>query len=227
MARATLQTAPKPRKRSKRGLEAEQKLLDAANTVFWAHGFAGCTIAQIIDASGLSVGSFYHQFNDKRELLDRGTENVVEDFRETFKKLDLSASANRSLFEMLHRLTLSGRALIARNRGFYRALSEIAQNQIDGFGPLRIIGPTVIAGVAAEIDGYSDQLSVPASRETVAHAVQLIIMCALQTELGMGPQFPSDEEEFANVIARAACGVLGYRASTELSYVAQPSGSVS
>lgn len=227
MARSTLQVATKPRKRSKRGLEAEQKFLDAANNVFWTHGFAGCTIAQIIDESGLSVGSFYHQFNDKRELLDRGAENVVEDFRRSFENLELSAAANGTLFQMLHHLVVAGRRLIARNKGFYRALSENAQNQIEGYGPLRIIGPTLIAGVAAEIEGYEDQLAFPPTRETVAHAIQLITMCALQTELGMGPHFPADEEDFASVIARAACGVMGYKGSTVRSHATEDSAGAS
>ena len=210
------QATAKPRKRSKRGLEAEQKLLDAANAVFWANGFAGSTIAQIITESGLSVGSFYHQFADKRELLDRAIEYILDDFRATSERLDLSRTANGTLFVAFHRLSIAGRQLISRNRGFYRATSELAQNQAEGFGPLRIIAPTVVGATNQVIGDYADQLAAPASRETVAHAVQLITMSALQTELGMGPLFPTDDDAFARVIARAACGVLGYKGPTDL-----------
>lgn len=226
MTNSAAQTIAKPRKRSKRGIEAEQKLLEAANTVFWTNGFAGCTIAQIIEESGLSVGSFYHQFSDKRELLDRAKQNVLADFRKSMGNFDLSRAGNETLFQLFHALTMSGRDLIASNRGFYRAISEIAQNQAEGFGDLRIIGATVIAGVGNVIDEYADQLVTPPSRETVAHAVQLMTMCVLQTELGMGPQFPTDVDEFANVIARAACGVLGYQGPTDIVPPATAQGAI-
>ncbi len=71
--------APKRR----RGAETEQKFLDAANEVFWLHGFAGSTIARIVEAGDLSVGSFYHLFADKSDLLERATERPLADFRGT------------------------------------------------------------------------------------------------------------------------------------------------
>ena len=210
MPASNTQTAPKSRRRSQRGIEAEQKLLSAANEVFWTHGFAGSTIAQIIEASGMSVGSFYHQFEDKSDLLERGTQRVLDDFQVTFGALDLSRDANGTLFRMFYRLTLEARRMAARNRGFYRAISELAQNQIEGFGPLRALTPKVVAGTNEVIGEYVAPSDVPPRRNSVAHAIQLIAMSAMQTELGMGPLYPTDEEEFAVVIARAACGILGY-----------------
>ncbi|WP_375267089.1 hypothetical protein [Planktotalea sp.] len=44
-------------------------------------------------------------------------------------------------------------------------------------------------------------------------------MSGLQTELGMGPLFPQDVDAFAKVIARAACGILGYTGQTDGSSV--------
>ena len=203
-------TARKPRKRSQRGIEAEEKLVQAANEVFWANGFAGSTIAQIITASGLSVGSFYHQFADKDELLARATDGVLDDFRATFATLDLSRQSNGTLFALFLRLAVEGRKLVARNRGVYRAMAELAQNRAENFGAMAMIAPTVVVRTNEVIGEYADQLAALPPRETVAHAVQVITMCALQTELGMGPLFPTDLEAYGQVIARAACGVVGY-----------------
>jgi AcrR family transcriptional regulator len=206
----------KPRRRSQRGLDAEEKLLQAANEVFWANGYAGSTITQFIAASGLSVGSFYHQFADKDQLLTRGAELVMEDFRTSLASMDLSREVNTTLFALFFQLAVEGRKLVARNRGFYRALTELAQNQFENFGPMATIGPTVVERTVNAMHEYADQLVAPPSRDTVAHAVQIITMCALQTEMGMGPLFPADLETYGQVLARAACGVVNYHGSFTL-----------
>jgi len=202
------------RKLSKRGEETEKRFLDAANEVFWAHGFAGAKIAQIITASDLSVGSFYHLFADKSELLDRAAERLSEDFHKSFDALDLSRAANGDVFTMFYRMSHAGRLLVGRHRGIYRATAELAQNDFSGFGPMQSFAPTIVSGVRAVMPDYADQLSERTSADDVAHAVQLITMSGLQTELGMGPLYPKDIGAFAQVIARAACGILGYTGQT-------------
>ena len=204
-----------PRKLSKRGAETEQKFLDAANDVFWANGFAGAKIAQIITAGGLSVGSFYHLFADKSELLDLATEGLLADFDKNFEALDLSRKANADVFTMLYRLTYTGRLLIARHRGISRATAELAQNDFKGFGPMQNFAPAVVRAVSDALPGYSEQLPDHPRSKNTQYAVQLVTMSALQTELGMGPLYPQDVGEFSKVIARAACGILGYKGQTD------------
>jgi len=206
--------APK-RKLSKRGAETEQKFLDAANEVFWANGFAGSKISQIVASGGLSVGSFYHRFADKTELLGRATDRLLDDFHQTYDSMDLSRTTNGDAFTMLYRLTYSGRRLIARHRGVYRATAELAQNDFSGFGPMQAIGPAVVEAVRDVLPEYADQLPDNHKTADAAYAVQLITMTALQTELGMGPLYPKDPGAFCRVIARAACGVLRYSGQTE------------
>jgi len=203
------------RKLSKRGQETEQRFLDAANEVFWAKGFAGAKIAQIITAGDLSVGSFYHLFADKSDLLDRAAERVLLDFHAMFDSINLSRDENVDVFTMLYRLSYGGRVLIRRHRGIYRAMAELAQNDFSGFGPMRTIAPTVVEKVQEAMPQYADQLSCGPVPEKTNHAVQLITMTGLQTELGMGPFFPQDLDAFAQVIARAGCGVLGYSGQTQ------------
>lgn len=216
MPQDTPQDAAAPRRKlSKRGAETEQKFLDAVNDVFWAHGFAGSKISQIVEAEGLSVGSFYHLFADKTEILERATDRLLADFRKTHDAMDLSRAANGDVFTMLYRLTYTGRLLIARHRGIYRATAELAQNDFSGFGAMRMIAPTVVEAVRDALPEYADQLPQAQSPRDTSYAVQLITMSALQTELGMGPLFPTDMHGFSQVIARAACGVLGYAGQTE------------
>lgn len=204
-------TAPK-RRQSKRGLETERKLLSAAEQVFWQHGYSGATIMQIIEASGLSVGSFYHRFADKDELLEAATGNVSTEFQQMLSDMDFSREANGDLFTLFFRLVINGRELVARNRGIYRALVETVQSDITRFGTLTNITPQLIAYTRQEIGGYADQMTRPP--EAVSSAVQLVTMTVMQTELGLGPSFPQDPELFAQTLARACCGILGYNGQT-------------
>lgn len=208
-------SATSPRKLSKRGAETEQKLLDAANEVFWDNGFAGAKIAQIVSASDLSVGSFYHLYSDKKDLLDRATERLIEDFHQAFAAIDLSREANSDFFTMIYRLCVEGRLLVGRHRGIYRATAELAQNDISGFGPLQVIVPTMFNAVERVMPDYADQLPPNITLDDVPYVMQLVSMTVLQTELGLGPFFPKDIETFARLIARAACGIVGYSGQTK------------
>lgn len=201
--------APAPkRKQSKRGLETERKLIAAADEVFWTHGYGGATITQIIDASGLSVGSFYHRFADKDALLEAATRNVSKEFSAMLQDVDFTRETNGNLFTLFYRLVVNGRKLVSRNRGIYRALIETVQSDVTRFGTLTNITPQLIARIRVEIGGYSDQMTRP--QGSVSSAVQLATMTVMQTELGLGPAFPKDPDAFAQTIARACCGVLGY-----------------
>ncbi|MEL7208592.1 MAG: TetR/AcrR family transcriptional regulator, partial [Actinomycetota bacterium] len=47
-----------------------QRIFDAAKTAFAAKGFDGTgLVADILEPAGVSSGSFYHQFDDKLDLL--------------------------------------------------------------------------------------------------------------------------------------------------------------
>lgn len=204
-----------PRKLSKRGRETEQRFVKAANEVFWQRGFAGAKIAQIIHEGELSVGSFYHLFVDKSDLLDRAAEQLLDDFHKTFAALDLSRAANGDVFTMLYRLSFAGRLLVRKHRGIYRATTELAQNDFSNFGVMSTISPTVVEAVQQVMPEYANQLSPATATSKTSHAVQLIAVSGMQTELGMAPLFPQEMDEFACMVARAACGVLGYTGQTD------------
>lgn len=46
----------------------QRRILDAATEVFATRGFTAATMADVVAASGASVGSIYHHFGGKREL---------------------------------------------------------------------------------------------------------------------------------------------------------------
>ncbi|MFE3195639.1 TetR/AcrR family transcriptional regulator [Nocardia sp. NPDC059240] len=52
-----------------RNFEADT-VVDRAMEAFWTHGYAGCSPAQLAEATGIGKGSLYNTFGSKRELFD-------------------------------------------------------------------------------------------------------------------------------------------------------------
>lgn len=46
-----------------------EAILDAAHGLFTAHGWEAVTVANVLEAAGLSKGGFYHHFSSKEDLL--------------------------------------------------------------------------------------------------------------------------------------------------------------
>jgi AcrR family transcriptional regulator len=55
----------------------KEKVLDAAVEVFGEHGFTAATMAEIVERSGVSVGSIYHHFGGKSEVFNAIWEDFV------------------------------------------------------------------------------------------------------------------------------------------------------
>jgi AcrR family transcriptional regulator len=54
--------------KQKRGIETKSRILVAAKDQFAKHGFHGTNAKEIAAAAGVSVGSFYSYFRDKKDL---------------------------------------------------------------------------------------------------------------------------------------------------------------
>jgi AcrR family transcriptional regulator len=61
----------KPDRRAARRAETEARLIDAATTLFAAHGYAGTTLTDVAERAGLAPRTLYLRFESKAELLRR------------------------------------------------------------------------------------------------------------------------------------------------------------
>jgi AcrR family transcriptional regulator len=74
-----VKTHEAPARRWARTDATQQRILDAATEVFGAHGFTAATMADIVTASGASIGSIYHHFGGKKELFEAIFERMTAD----------------------------------------------------------------------------------------------------------------------------------------------------
>src|ERR1700751_1607478 len=83
----------------------QQRILDAATEVFSTRGFSAATMADIVAASGASIGSIYHHFGGKKELFLAIFERIANDIE---RRMDAAApratgSDKRRVFEVTAR----------------------------------------------------------------------------------------------------------------------------
>lgn len=111
-AAAVTATRPRPARREPRqarSAETRRRLLDAGFTAFAAKGHDGVNLVEdVLEPAGISIGSFYHQFADKTELLSEILSEAALRRRAFIAHLgDLDASltlteAVRSIIERLY-----------------------------------------------------------------------------------------------------------------------------
>ena len=99
--------------RKQKKFQARQTILNAAAQQFELHGFANTSIAGIMQAAQLGVGTFYNYFSSKEEVLLTLSKNL----REEVERNILSAGAdNQSSAELLELCFICTARLIDENR---------------------------------------------------------------------------------------------------------------
>jgi TetR/AcrR family transcriptional repressor of nem operon len=62
--------------------------MKAARTLYSSHGCDGTTLDDIITASGITKGAFYHYFKSKESLCEGVLDEVIEDYRAIALSID-------------------------------------------------------------------------------------------------------------------------------------------
>lgn len=133
---------PRKPKRNTKG-----KIISAAWRLFYEQGYEDTTMEDILDASGVSKGTFYHYFEGKDALLgtlsvlfDEKYEELIPTIGEEENAVEVLARLNRELFSMIEssvsldllarllstQLTTRGeKHLMDRNRVYFRLLRDV------------------------------------------------------------------------------------------------------
>lgn len=99
--------------RKRKKFQARQTILTAAARQFELHGFANTSIAGIMQAAGLGVGTFYNYFASKEDVLLTLAKNLRAEVSE---KISAADELNPSSCELLERCCVCTAKLIDENR---------------------------------------------------------------------------------------------------------------
>ena len=99
--------------RKRKKFQARQTILTAAAQQFERQGFANTSIADIMQAAGLGVGTFYNYFSSKEEVLLTLAKNLREDVE---AEISAASAVNQSAAEILERCCVCTARLIDENR---------------------------------------------------------------------------------------------------------------
>lgn len=195
--------------KQKRSAKSEMKLLAAAEHLFAEKGYLGTKIADIIQLSGCSIGSFYHRFGDKEGLARVLVDRFVAETSELIRNVDLSSNTHGNLHGMLRFFTTLAFDTMTRRLGAYRAAQRLAETTPEIWWA-ETGGMANLANQAAlqVLPEYADEIRATDQAAAMTNAIQLILMIGLQTRLGAGPLFPKDTATLIEVIVRGAEGIL-------------------
>ncbi|MCZ8519568.1 MULTISPECIES: TetR/AcrR family transcriptional regulator [Paenibacillus] len=109
----------------------KQVLLDTALTLFIEHGFANTTIQMILDASGVSKGTFYKFFDSKNELIVAIFEHLQQEdllLRKSLESLHYASDLDLLVDQIAIPMSLPEKQRVSELfwRGFYSGEFDLA-----------------------------------------------------------------------------------------------------
>jgi AcrR family transcriptional regulator len=154
--------------------EQRRTLIDAAAHVFALDGYANASVASILEASGLSRGTFYRHFKDLREVFLAVQENAAEVLQE---KLEAAFASKSEPAEKLRACVTAYLALCAENgdlsRVFHREAlvsgkeyAELRQSKLEDIqglfkqGLAQAVASGLIPAMPAELTIYAIMVAI-------------------------------------------------------------------
>jgi len=157
----------KSRLRNRRAAETKEEILEAAMKVFSKYGYSGSTTKKIAESAGISEGTIYNYFKNKRDLLLHIIKNYFNQIRKSLQKnstkgqLDnaqnfvnifttqLQQFENTPLFTLIaHEYILDPEIMNEISDGFITPLYEHVENLIRGLiaaKTVRTIDPKIFS----------------------------------------------------------------------------------
>ena len=100
-------------RREQKKIYSRKAILEAAVQQFSQKGFQETSVADIMNAADLGIGTFYNYFASKEEVLAKLLENLIDELRTTSGTL---LEENRTAAEILSALVLRTAELLSENR---------------------------------------------------------------------------------------------------------------
>jgi TetR/AcrR family transcriptional regulator, ethionamide resistance regulator len=180
-------SAPTPKRAAVQAsvLEATEALLDEGVS------YADLNIERIATRAGISRTAFYFYFRDKRELLLRLTEDVVD---ELYRQGDIWFSGNGDAAEDLHEALVNIAAIYRENGAVLRAIVQAAATDDEVAVFWHAILERFVAATTARIEALNATGRSAVTEEPRAAAFVLCWMIerAFNQQLVLGQPLPED-----------------------------------
>jgi len=89
---------------AKGSTQTRTRIINVTRTLYSSHGCDGTTLDDIITASGVTKGAFYHYFKSKEILCHELIDQVWEEYRELIASLDPQVKPLSRLIELIKKL---------------------------------------------------------------------------------------------------------------------------
>lgn len=86
--------------------DTKQRILKVTRTLYSSHGCTATTLDDIITASGITKGAFYHYFKSKHSLCESVIDELIHDFQELTESLDKELEPIDQLRQIIHKLSV-------------------------------------------------------------------------------------------------------------------------
>ena len=126
----------------------EGAVLDAAALCFWARGYEGTSVKDLVEHTGITAASLYNAFGDKRMLFSRALERYADrSMRSLIRRLESERSPGNAIREFFD-------ALIERSLADPRRRGCLIVNSALEVSPHDAELRQVIAGYLGEIEAF-------------------------------------------------------------------------
>lgn len=163
--------AEQKKRRQARGLKTEQKVLDAAEKLMKDRGFDAAQVNNIVELSGVSIGSFYHHFGSKEGVIGRLVDSFCATGRERIANLELDGLTTREVMDTILSSTI---AQFRMNPELYRNMAARVEKEPEMWQPMRDLRfhyeDVLFESLKDHLIGYSDatiRKSLQATMQTV------------------------------------------------------------
>jgi len=198
----------KPAMQQKRSLESQRKLLLAAEELFAERGFQRTTVANIIERSGCSVGSFYHQFSDKLGIFEVLFQQYIDDTCKAVDEFTFNRQTSPHITDALHNMSMLALQQLKAHLGARIAADELTLDRPDIREVNLELTDKYIEKMSGVVTIYADQISHIKPIRALENTVQMMAMVLTSQSLHPTHHLPMDDEDLVALLVQVACGIL-------------------
>ena len=174
------------KKRQKRGLATEDKVLATTERLMRENGFEAAQIENITKESGVSVGSFYHHFGSKEGVIKRLVDRFCQEGKDDLAGLELDSLPPREGLRAVLGATLRR---FRRNPELYRTMAAKMEAEPEIWQPMRALRFEHEDILFAHIGQWLGNNGAANPNETIGRAMQIVL--ALLTHIAVFDSGPS------------------------------------